>query len=822
MLMGKIGTSSGMCARAGGEQRSIDKPWYNDELRTLKRHKEQLLKEFRRENTSDTLNDYLESKRLYQHACAYNKNHYQEQLKEDLMNLCKNNNSNGFWQKIKGCLSWKRPHIPDLEENTWLSYFKDLLNPAVEFDDLDFSVYSTTYVRDHNLDCQKCEYDTSQLNVPITVTEIKDAIKKMKNGKASGEDMIPLEFYKVGIDKLMPVLLKLFNTVFFSGTFPESWTSSIILPLHKKGDRNNPGNYRGISLLNSISKIFVSILKTRLTLWSDEQSLIVEEQAGFREGYSTIDNMFILNALIQKYLSKSKCGIFYCAFIDFRKAFDCINRCKLFYLLIKNDIHGPMIATLQSIYHIITAKIRINGNLSTPFTCNSGVRQGCILSPWLFGMYINELIEMLKTDSGHEIFINNSINDIFALLFADDLTLFAETVGDLQKRLNMLDKYCLKWNMSMNVDKSNVVVFKNGGGLSHIEKWYYRGIQMKTVNHYKYLGIMFTSRLKWSSCCKTLALHASKSLNTIKHCMLKLGNRNCTLAFKLFDAMVAPILYYGSEIWGLSFQPEIESVQNSFCKWLTCTGQKTTNAITRAGCGRYELSVNYMCRPIKYFLKLKQMENHRLPRQCYEMLYNLDLLGRTNWCSDVKLMLYRLGFGYVWNTQGVGDTKHFMSVFKMRLQDINFQDRHTFINQSSICEFYSDIKTELFCEPYLNSNLSHVLKFALANLRCSTHTLSIEMGRRSNTPRDQRLCNICNMHKMENEFHFILVCPVLRDLRLNFLPVYCHNNPSEYKLRKLFQCKSEFVYKNLAIYIKLALDVRKVLNKLYSILYSLT
>lgn len=156
------------------------------------------------------------------------------------------------------------------------------------------------------------------------------------------------------------------------------------------------------------------------------------------------------------------------------------------------------------------AKVRTSDGLTSSFTCNSGVRQGCPLSPWLFAMYINELATEMGQSGGNGIFINENIHNIMLLLFADDLALIADTPIDLQRRLNCLESYCDKWNMTVNMDKSNIVVFQNGGNLSKNEKWYFKNELMKVVSFYKYLGIYFTNRLKWTMCCRSLSTQCEK------------------------------------------------------------------------------------------------------------------------------------------------------------------------------------------------------------------------------------------------------------------------------------------------------------------------
>ncbi|CAG2216455.1 unnamed protein product [Mytilus edulis] len=232
------------------------------------------------------------------------------------------------------------------------------------------------------------------------------------------------------------------------------------------------------------------------------------------------------------------------------------------------------------------------------------------------------------------------------------------------------------------MDKSNIVVFKNGGKLSKNEKWYFNNEPLKVVSYYKYLGIYFSNRLKWTYCCKTLRMQCEKALNMIKHCMCKLGTRDINLGFKLFDSMVAPILYYGAELWGTEKVKDIETVQNKFCKWLLGMGQKTNNHIAGGEFGRHELYIIMRVNLISIFYtynawRITDFQNYAIIIKMFKMNEH----GRINWCSKVQRLLFSNGFGVVWENQGVGDTKLFIHLFKQRLKDINLQ---TWMNTSEL------------------------------------------------------------------------------------------------------------------------------------------
>ena len=138
----------------------------------------------------------------------------------------------------------------------------------------------------------------------------------------------------------------LFNTIFDHSIFPLSWCLGIITPIFKKGCRNNLANYRGLSLLSNLGKVLTGILNTRIVRWVEEKFILSETQAGFRKGRSTVDHIFVLKTLVDKFLTHRK-DRFYCLLVDFSKVFDCVNRDYLIYTLIKNGMHGKMLKLLR-------------------------------------------------------------------------------------------------------------------------------------------------------------------------------------------------------------------------------------------------------------------------------------------------------------------------------------------------------------------------------------------------------------------------------------------------------------------------------------------
>ena len=153
--------------------------------------------------------------------------------------------------------------------------------------------------------------------------------------------------------------------------------------------KNEASSYRGNTLLSIVGKLFTRILNDRLNSWTEDHSIYVEAQAGFRKGMRTSDNIFILNNLITYCINNNE--RLYCAFVDFTKAFDFVVRDILWFKSIKLGVRGKMMNIIKSIYSSVKSRVKHDNTLSEPFTCNIGVWQGECLSPFLFAMYVNDL-----------------------------------------------------------------------------------------------------------------------------------------------------------------------------------------------------------------------------------------------------------------------------------------------------------------------------------------------------------------------------------------------------------------------------------------------
>ena len=216
----------------------------------------------------------------------------------------------------------------------------------------------------------------------ITMEELQKASNILKPGKAMGIDNTSNEML-LSLLECHPkiILLLLFNSIIVSCEVIPEWVIGIIVPIHKNGSKSEPTNYRGVTLLSCLGKLFISILNNRLLQYTIQKKILSDSQLGFLAGNRTSDAHIIINNIISKYCHKKNKKIHSC-FIDFSRAFDTIPRDILFKKLLKYGINGQFFNIIKNIYTNDKACVKIHNQCTESFEINQGVRQGCVLSPY--------------------------------------------------------------------------------------------------------------------------------------------------------------------------------------------------------------------------------------------------------------------------------------------------------------------------------------------------------------------------------------------------------------------------------------------------------
>ena len=219
----------------------------------------------------------------------------------------------------------------------------------------------------------------------------------LKTGKAPGVDNIPAEFIKCNTESLSNILQILFKKIWHQERIPEDWRKGLIIKLPKKGNLTNPNNWRGITLLPVISKIFLKVIHSRISEKMEEENKIQEEQAGFRAGRSCTDQIFTLRNIIEQ-CHEWRFPLFI-NFVDFSKAFDSIHRDTLWKILSTYGIPPKLISMIKIFYNNFKCAVKQQGTDLDWFEVKTGVRQGCVISPFLFIIAVDYL--MKKVQSGY-------------------------------------------------------------------------------------------------------------------------------------------------------------------------------------------------------------------------------------------------------------------------------------------------------------------------------------------------------------------------------------------------------------------------------------
>jgi hypothetical protein len=438
------------------------------------------------------------------------------------------------------------------------------------------------------------------------------------------------------------------------------------------------------------------------------------------------------------------------------------------------------------------------------------VKQGDVCSPVLFSLFINELAVEVIRNGRHGVNMSLDAFELFILLLADDVVLLSETVVGLQRQLNNLHQAAVNLQLKVNMKKSNIVVFRKGGYLAARECWYFDGVMMPVVNAYKYLGILFSTRLSFTSACKDLASRAKHALICIMQKLYMLNNNSLDVFFKLFDTCVQPIVQYGAELWAFDdvAAAHCEKVHLFAMKRFLGVDRKTPNDLVYGELDRFPIIINSGIKCVKYWLKLCCMPEGRLPRKAYVMLYKLDERGKKNWVSKVRLFLYEHGFGYVWANQGVGDVAGFVSVLKQRMIDCRWQDWTSHMNESERFFMYRGHGDLLHRRHlYILLDMDRHIKNCVVKFRFGVSNLRVHFYRHRPHRAVDLLCPLCEK-SVEDEVHFVLSCPALSNLRTKLLPEKFCKTPSLFRLNMLMSSVNETTVRNLSIFLYKAFKLR--------------
>ena len=628
------------------------------------------------------------------------------------------------------------------------------------------------------------------LNDAITSGEVQAALPLLNNGKSCAKSGWPAELLRYAYKEvtmedgkvsklyvLAPVLAALLNGAFQSGTLPAAVKSCLITPVFKKGDESDTSNYRPIAVGEPLCRLYAAILDSRIVNWAETNGLRAPCQAGFRPRLSTEHQLFALRHFIDR--SKSQKQPLFAAFVDLKKAYDSVQHPLLWAALQRKGIHGKMLEGIQSLYDGGDMSMKISGSSGASGTARVGVRQGCPLSPTLFGIFFDSLDAQLQAESAAAGVECRGVR-VPGLFYADDVALLSPSAQGLQQLLDTMQSFCVTNGLTISVLKTEVVVF--GGGHQQCQ-WHVGGHRLKRSESFIYLGMLFHEDRHIKHAVQHRLARGYAAQGSIFSRYAGLGCANSVqLLVRLQQAILQPCASYACEVWAPA----------SACIGPFRNLQQLQRAFLRRAC-RVKTSV-----PVDIiFQELQQMRWHdfwwRRVSGFWSALVEADTGSLHSIIFHDAIQLALAGCKFSWAAQVlqcfsaldeplplVADAP--IAIGIDLLQELFLRDRLASFDSLpqaprlapsagvKLCTYHRWFgrPQNAACPSYWESPMGNAKLHRILRFRMGSHHLPVEEGRHFNLPRASRVCNLCNTDALGDERHMLLECPALADLRLQF------------------------------------------------------
>ena len=444
---------------------------------------------------------------------------------------------------VEGCST--KESITAVFEKSFQSHSKP--NDANKVDSINKS-FQDNYAKfcaDHISNCD-CSLNR------VSVSNVIDALGNMKTGKSADDDGLQAEHFLNAPFNLVVRFMLLFNSMLCHAFVPSQFKSGTIIPIikDKQGSSSDVNNYRGITISPIASKLFEHALRL---VFADHLTTS-HLQFGFKSKSSTAHALFCLKETVNYYIDHG--NRVYCSFLDASKAFDRLVHAGLFSKLIQRGAPKCLIDILISWYDGLRCRVRWDDYTGNWFSISAGVRQGGVLSPAFYSIYIDDLLCILKSSG-----IGCHMADVFAaaLFYADDMAILAPSIKGLQKLLNLCSSFCADWDICLNSKKTKNMWFGKKQKVN--AKIRVHGNEIDWVHEWKYLGVMLRSGSRFGCSVTDRVKQFYRSLNSI----LRVEGRSEDMTLlRLVEAHCVPVLTYAMEICHVADRDERRSLRVAY------------------------------------------------------------------------------------------------------------------------------------------------------------------------------------------------------------------------------------------------------------------
>ena len=642
-----------------------------------------------------------------------------------------------------------------------------------------------------------------RLSESITEGEVLDGLHHLHNGRASGLHGYPAELLRAAQPipppgeapqphVLAPVLVRVFNAALDAGRLPDSINHTLVTPVFKKGDVGDPANYRPIAVTEPISRLYATILNKRLVSFTEDCDLRDPTQAGFRPGKSTVHQIFALQHFVDAATPEQP---LYCCFLDLKSAYDRVPKHALWEALRRLGIGGKGLGAFQSFHNNSTIGMKIDGRTGTREPSISGVKQGCPLSPTLFGLFVDGLFHYLRTCCPTDGVLLPDGDHLCQLGYADDFVLLSHTVAGLQHILDAASAWCDMTGMIISYDKSKVMAFAAGD--SPLPQCHCGGHVLEWVQSYVYLGVLFDSQCGVRATFPRLHHKMWGAFALIQRQYGKLGCLPCVgLLLDVYKACVPPVGSYGCEVWGFLPAPADASRARALIATSHTQMLRLIAGVPATACADLlfkELSMRRL--EYVWWKRTVRFWNNLASLPCASLHYRVALHncrlavagGSRNWAFGVMMGLRRIGYTFTIRCDRLDpiDWSVVRSCLDRQAEGawtgLHLSPRLCPSPRAQRCTY-----ARWFAKPSCAARHSSVIRLpigarllrAFLRFRLGCHNLPVAVGRRTGVPRAQRLCPHCSLGDVGDERHLTFVCPAVQHVRDKYRQLFALGRPS--------------------------------------------
>ena len=773
--------------------------------------------------------DYARIKRRRRRA-------YAKQQQIDHLDAYFSDRQRDFWKAFQ---TSKHPPCPVSNLSQWTSHFQGVFGtappPPLQLDEVDTALKQQLFDRFRQpQDCM------APLNAKITREEVQSAMRSLPRFKAADSQGLTCELLRavacndflpksggeieVGEEEVGVACLPLVDCIVYilqhlpsTTEYPELLSTGKLAPVPKKGCiPTDMSTYRGICVSSIFSKLHESVLKRRAEPCIEQHHLRAPEQFGFRSERGTLDALFVTHHLIKR--SKHRRQYLYVCYVDFKKAFDTARREDGMLVRARQlGIHGPFLDALSKILQHINLAVCVNGGTGDSFPTYRGTKQGSELSPLLFGLFIEQLRELINMQlPGAGPLIDGM--RVPLLMYADDVKLLSvEHTGEAQQLFDVLHLFCRLFDMEVNLapHKTCIVVYRGPRMPAPPDvNCVFNGKPVPVVEEYTDLGLLHHATKGVTPAVQALALSGTRAMHGL---LSKCAQHHITQpAFKLrlFDILVEPVLSYGCQVWGpeacykqldTPLDNAADKVHLEYLRHLAGVGKSTPFRMLLREYDRYPVMWHWLTLAVRFWLKAVKLPSSELVHKTLRDDVGLMLDGcKDCWSYHLLSVVSKLGLVAPdqWCPRRSTHPLAVDSILVLTMDEKAVQEAL----QKRFAEVWDrvDVETQHPCRlscpsdiiltstyaawsrgagdsppSYLTTTaLSFRMLQCLSRYRLGRHNLAIQTGRYRGIPRQDRVCIVCQAlghtcddsghTPVEDLRHFLLDCRALAPIRASF------------------------------------------------------